>query len=68
LSLSQKDFTQADAAGASFRNAILKGSRFYRANLKDVDFTNADLTSASLEDTGLQGTKFDNTILEVIIL
>ena len=34
-----KDFTQCDAAGVSFKNAILSGSRFYRSNLKEADFS-----------------------------
>lgn len=34
-----KDFTQCDAAGVSFKNAVLSGSRFYRSNLKETDFT-----------------------------
>lgn len=59
-----KDFTQCDAAGASFKNSVLKGSRFYRANLKDVDFSGADLSAASLEDTSLQGVIFANARLE----
>jgi uncharacterized protein YjbI with pentapeptide repeats len=34
-----KDFTQCDAAGVSFKNAVLSGSRFYRSNLKETDFS-----------------------------
>ena len=34
-----KDFTQCDAAGVSFKNAVLSGSRFYRSNLKEADFS-----------------------------
>ncbi len=56
-----------DATGATFKGAILKGSRFYRANLKDVDFSNAYLSTASLEDTLLQNVDFTNANLEVLI-
>ena len=62
-----KDFTQCDASGVSFKNSVLKGSRFYRAKLFDTDFTNADLSSVSLEDTGLTGAIFKDSILEVSI-
>ena len=34
-----KDFTQCDAAGVSFKDAVLSGSRFYRSNLKETDFS-----------------------------
>ena len=48
----------------SFKDAVLKGSRFYRAKLFDTDFTSTDLSSVSLEDTGLTGAIFTNAILE----
>mmetsp|Transcript_1267 Transcript_1267/g.1333 ORF Transcript_1267/g.1333 Transcript_1267/m.1333 type:complete len:196 (+) Transcript_1267:54-641(+) len=60
----QKDFTQCNAKGASFKNAVLKGSRFMRADLDNVDFTGADLTAASLEGASLQGAIFKNAKLE----
>ena len=59
-----KDFSQCDAASSSFRNAKLRGSRFYRANLKEADFTGADLTSVSLEDTRLDNAIFKNAVME----
>ena len=34
-----KDFTQCDAAGVSFKNAVLSGSKFFRSNLHEADFT-----------------------------
>lgn len=39
-----KDFTQCDAAGVSFKNAVLSGSRFYRSNLKEADFSVSRVT------------------------
>jgi uncharacterized protein YjbI with pentapeptide repeats len=61
-------YAQLDGTGASFKAAKLRGSRFYRANLKDADFSYADLAGASLEDTSLQETDFTNAILEVDLL
>jgi uncharacterized protein YjbI with pentapeptide repeats len=59
-----QDFTQCDASGVSFKNAELRGSRFYRAKLFDTDFTGADLSGVSLEDTGLTGAVFTDAVLE----
>jgi len=58
-----KDFTQCDAQGVNFQKAVLKGSRFYRANLGKADFTSADLSTASIEDAGLEGTIFTDANL-----
>ena len=63
----EKDFTQCDASGVSFKNSVLTGSRFYRAKLFDTDFTGADLSAVSLEDTGLTGAIFTDAKLEVCI-
>lgn len=62
--LKEKDFTQCDASGVSFKGAELRGSRFYRAKLFDTDFTGADLSGVSLEDTGLTGAIFTDAVLE----
>jgi uncharacterized protein YjbI with pentapeptide repeats len=48
----------------NFQGSILKGTRFYKAYLKDADFTGADLSTASLEDTTLEGAIFKNAVLE----
>ena len=56
-----------DATSAKFSNAILSGSRFYRANLKDADFSGSQLYGASLEDTLLLGANFKNAILQVYV-
>lgn len=45
-----KDFTQCDAAGVSFKNAVLSGSRFYRSNLKETDFSVRTIISVCAEE------------------
>ncbi len=59
-----KDFSQCDGQKVNFKNSVLRGSRFFRANLKEADFSGADLTAVSLEDTSLDGAIFKDAILE----
>jgi len=67
--LVKADFSGADFCGAvSFKNADLRGARFYEVNKRELcssndpfDFTGADLGGANLHDADLQNSIFKNT-------
>ena len=60
----EKDFSQCNGQQTNFKSSVLRGSRFFRANLKEADFTGADLTGVSLEDTSLDGAIFKDAVME----
>lgn len=62
--LSGADFSQANLAGVSLRDANLKGANLTQANLQGADLTGADLSGAVLNNTNLSGASLTGALMK----
>ncbi|MBS0496848.1 MAG: pentapeptide repeat-containing protein [Proteobacteria bacterium] len=61
--IDDRDFSNFNLRGLSFKGLSLSGCNFYHADLSEADFSGCDLTGTDLSEAMVLGTRFSNATM-----